>query len=46
MLDELLWGMNFRRLAVTPVPNLENATIYRLTARYRVETDGIHFYRR
>ena len=46
VLDELLWGMNFRRLAVTPVPNLENATIYRLTAQYRVETDGIHFYRR
>lgn len=44
--NDLLTGMNFRRLALTPVPNMEDATIYRITARYRVATDGIFFYRR
>lgn len=45
-IDEVLFKMNFKRLALTPVPNLEDATIYRLVARYRVATDGKHFYRR
>ncbi len=44
--NELLRSMNFRRLAMTPVPNLEDATIYRITARYRAATDGKYFYRR
>ena len=46
VIDELLFKMNFKRLALTPVPNMEDATIYRLVARYRVATDGKHFYRR
>ena len=46
VIDELLFKMNFKRLALTPVPNMENTTIYRLVARYRVATDGKHFYRR
>lgn len=45
-IDELLYSMNFKRLALTPVPNMEDATIYRMTARYRAETDGKYFYRR
>ena len=45
-IDSLLYSMNFRRLALTPVPNMENASIYRLVARYRVATDGKYFYRR
>lgn len=45
-IDEILFRMNFKRLALTPVPNMEDATIYRLVARYRVATDGKHFYRR
>lgn len=44
--DEVLFGMNFKRLALTPVPNLEDATIYRIVARYRAMTDGQYFYRR
>lgn len=44
--NELLRSMNFRRLAMTPVPNMEDATIYRITARYRAATDGKYFYRR
>ena len=45
-IDKVLFGMNFRRIALTPVPNLEDATIYRMVARYGVATDGQHFYRR
>lgn len=45
-IDDELYSMNFRRTAMTPVPNLEDATIYRITARYRVATDGKYFYRR
>ena len=45
-IDDLLFSMNFRRMALTPVPNMEDATIYRLVARYRVTSDGKHFYRR
>lgn len=46
VIDEILFKMNFKRMALTPVPNMEDATIYRLVARYRVATDGTHFYRR
>lgn len=46
VIDQTLFAMNFKRLALTPVPNMEDATIYRLVARYRVATDGKHFYRR
>ena len=46
VIDEVLFRMNFRRIVLTPVPNMEDATIYRLTARYRVATDGKNFYRR
>lgn len=46
VIDDALYFMNFRRTAITPVPNLEDATIYRIAARYRVATDGKYFYRR
>ena len=46
VIDELLFKMNFKSLALTPVPNMEDATIYRMVARYRVATDGKFFYRR
>lgn len=45
-IDSKMQYMNFRRTALTPVPNLEDATIYRLTARYSAATDGKNFYRR
>lgn len=45
-IDKILFSMNFRRMAMTPVPNMEDATIYRIVARYRVATDGENFYRR
>ena len=46
IIDNAMFSMNFRRIALTPVPNLENATIYRMTARYRGASDGTFFYRR
>lgn len=45
-IDNLMYSMNFRRLAFTPVPNVEDATIYRITSRYSAATDGQFFYRR
>lgn len=45
-IDQMMYAMNFQRLSMNPVPNLENATIYRIVARYRAETDGRTLYRR
>lgn len=45
-IDRMMIAMNFTRIAMVPVPNLEDSTIYRLTARYRAETDGTRLYRR
>ena len=46
VIDDLMYAKNFRRTSLSPVPNLENATIYRLVARYKAETDGTTLYRR
>ena len=46
VIDEVLMSMNFVRLSMNPVPNLEDASIYRIVSRYRVATDGKFFYRR
>lgn len=45
-IDDLMYSMNFTRIAMTPIPNMGNASIYRVTARYRAETDGTNIYRR
>ena len=45
MIDRMMYDANFVRLSMTPVPNLEDATIYRLVARYRAETDGAKIFR-
>ena len=45
VIDAMMFAFNFTRLSMTPVPNYEDATIYRLTARYRVVTDGENLYR-
>lgn len=44
-IDKVMFSMNFRRTALTPVPNLENGSIYRLVSRYEGMTDGKNFYR-
>ena len=46
IIDDLMYKKNFSRLSLNPVPNMEDTTIYRLTARYRAETDGTTLYRR
>ena len=45
-IDNLMYSKNFRRISLSPVPNMENATIYRIVARYKAETDGTNLYRR
>lgn len=45
-IDRMFIGMNFSRLVMNPVKNVENPTIYRLVSRYRAETDGETFYRK
>lgn len=46
IIDKCFFDMNFNRTAYTPVPNLSDATIYRVVARYTGVTDGKYFYRR
>lgn len=46
VIDELMYGMNFTRISLAPVINASKPTIYRMTARYRAETDGTNLYRR
>lgn len=43
-IDDVLTGRNFTRVSSTPVPNADGS-IYRITARYRAETDGTKVYR-
>ena len=45
VIDEMLYKQNFARISMSPVPNMENGTIYRLVARYKAETDGMTMYR-
>lgn len=44
IVDEVLFALNFTRLSLTPIP-MANDGYYRLTARYRAETDGTNLYR-
>ena len=46
VIDDVMFRMNFKRMALAPIPNMEDATIYRIVARYRAMTDGKYFYRR
>lgn len=46
LIDEEMVGMNFTRLSMSPVPNLEDGSIYRLNARYEGVADGTKIYRR
>lgn len=45
LISDAFFGMNFRRMNLTPVDNRDETTIYRLTARFRGRTDGTYFYR-
>lgn len=45
-IDRMLYGMNFTRISMNPVPNMEDAKIYRLNARYEAVSDGETTYRK
>lgn len=47
LIDEIMLGMGFTRVSLTPIPNMDDATIYRMVGRYRaiVSKDKI-IYRR
>ena len=45
-IDAEMFSMNAQRLSKLPLPYMNNTSIYRLVARYRVLTDGTFFYRR
>lgn len=45
--DDTLSGLNLVRIFCQPTPNLEDATVYRITARYRAIVDkNLMIYRR
>ena len=41
-IDEILMGLNFTRTMLEPVPNQDNATIYRMLGRYRAVIGKTH----
>lgn len=45
-IDDWFVAHNFDRLSLTPVENMQDATIYRLVGRYQATTDGETFYSR
>lgn len=46
LIDDEFSNMNARRESMTSLPNIEDATIYRMSASYIVATDGKYFYLR
>lgn len=47
VLDEVMTGMGFARISLSPVDNLQDSTIYRLVARYEATVDrDLWIYRR
>lgn len=46
IIADVMHSMNFRRTTQLPVPNMEDASIYRICAQYVGRTDGKNFYRR
>lgn len=46
VISDAFFKMNFLRLEMMPLPSLYDSTIYRITARFRADTDGKWFYRR
>ena len=45
VINGVMMSRNFSRLSSIPVPNVADISIYRITARYRAETDGKTIYR-
>lgn len=45
VIDDEMFLMNMTRVALIPVPNLEDTRIYRLTGLYKGQADENNFYR-
>ena len=45
VIDDVMFSLNLQRISMSPVPNLEDATIYRIVARYSGASDGTYFHR-
>lgn len=45
IVDAVMYKRNFTRMAMTPIPNRDKPTIYRIVARYRAVSDGTNIYR-
>lgn len=45
LIDTEMYKLNCTRTSYLPVPNMMDTTIYRLTATYRVDYDGVNLYR-
>ena len=47
LIDTIMTEMGFTRIMLTPIPNMDDATIYRMTSRYRavISKDNV-IYRR
>ena len=47
LVDEAMSALGFTRIMLQPIPNMDDATIYRMTARYRavVSKDKVIFRR-
>lgn len=45
LIDTELYKLNCTRTSYMPVPNMMDSTIYRLTATYCVDFDGVNLYR-
>ena len=46
IINDVMEEMNLRRIILTPTPNLNDASIYRLTARFEGMADANYFYGR
>lgn len=46
VIDDWMIAHNFDRLVLSPMENLNDASIYRMVGRYQAATDGCSFYRR
>ncbi len=46
VVDDVMYSLNFVRTSQTPAPNLYEANVYRIVARYNATTDGTNIFRR
>lgn len=42
LIDEEMLALGFQRVSITPVPNMNDSTIYRMVARYKATVSSKH----